>query len=220
MFQPQKRESYQYKPKIFGLRHRTETIQLKMFRNQNISFFSRWTSFSKVSNAFWISTNIPVFICLSVPVKAKSINWARKKSIERFALKPDFFHIKVDFSLKVNWVFNYFWYQQQKWHRSVGFGISPCICLNIRFNLAMLHSSGKVDNLIVIFFNTSPPSLRNFAGIWSIPVALLVYLFNNFFRYIWQFIGYIAWGLGVVFFGCLANKLFGCFWQFFLEDSG
>ena len=55
----------------------------------------------------------------------------------------------------------------------------------------MLHSSRKVDDFFdkfVIFFkgaaNTSPPSLRNFAGIWSITVALLAYLFNNFFRYI------------------------------------
>ena len=53
--------------------------------------------------------------------------------------------------------------------------------LNIGFNLAILHSSGKVDNFIdkfIIFLkgraNTSALSLRNFAGIWSIPVASLV----------------------------------------------
>ena len=53
--------------------------------------------------------------------------------------------------------------------------------LNIGFNLATLHSSGKVDNFIdkfIIFLkqrvNTSALSYRNVAGIESIPVALLV----------------------------------------------
>ena len=52
--------------------------------------------------------------------------------------------------------------------------------LNIGFNLAILHFSGKVDNFIDKFIflkgraSTSAPSLRNFAGIWSIPSALLV----------------------------------------------
>ena len=130
MFQPQKRKSCQYKPNSFCLRHRT---QLQMFGNQNISFFSRSTSFSKVSNAFWIPINIiPVLICLSVPVKAKSVNWARKTFVERFVLNPDFFSTLIVFNLKVNWFFNYFWYQQQTWHRSVVFGISPCILFEYR----------------------------------------------------------------------------------------
>ena len=52
--------------------------------------------------------------------------------------------------------------------------------LNIGFNLAILHSSGNIDNFIDKFIipkgraNTSALSLRNFAGIWSIPVALPV----------------------------------------------
>ena len=61
------------------------------------------------------------------------------------------------------------------------FGIRPCTFLNAGFNLVILHSFGKVDNFIhkiIIFLNgranTSALSLRNFAGIWSIPAALLV----------------------------------------------
>ena len=53
--------------------------------------------------------------------------------------------------------------------------------LKTGFNLAILHSSGKVDNFIdklIIFLkgraNASAPSLRNFAGIWFIPAALMV----------------------------------------------
>ena len=52
---------------------------------------------------------------------------------------------------------------------------------NIGFNLAILHSSEKFGNFIDKFIilpkgraNTSAPSLRKFAGIWSIPAALLV----------------------------------------------
>ena len=52
--------------------------------------------------------------------------------------------------------------------------------LNISFNLAILHSSGKVGSFNDKFIishkgraNTSAPSLRNFACIWSIPPALL-----------------------------------------------
>ena len=50
-----------------------------------------------------------------------------------------------------------------------------------RVNLVVLYSSGKVDNFIDKFIilrkgraNTSAPSFRNFAVIWSIPEALLV----------------------------------------------
>ena len=51
--------------------------------------------------------------------------------------------------------------------------------LNIGFNLAILHSSGKVNNFIdkfIIFFkgraNTSAPSLRNFANNFLITYKL------------------------------------------------
>ena len=70
----------------------------------------------------------------------------------------------------------------------VVFGIRPCTFLNAGFNLVILHSSGKVDNFIhkiIIFLNgranTSALSLRNFAGIWSIPVALLVSRLSKIF---------------------------------------
>ena len=60
--------------------------------------------------------------------------------------------------------------------------------LNIGFNLAILHSSGKVDNFIdkfILFLkgkaNTSAQSLRNFAGIWSIPAALLASWLSKIF---------------------------------------
>ena len=53
--------------------------------------------------------------------------------------------------------------------------------LNIGFNSTILHSSGKVDNFtdkFIIFLirraNTTAPSLRNVAGIWSVLAALLV----------------------------------------------
>ena len=51
---------------------------------------------------------------------------------------------------------------------------------DIAFNLAILHSSGKVDIFIdkfIVFLKgraNTVPSLRNLARIWSIPVALLV----------------------------------------------
>ena len=54
----------------------------------------------------------------------------------------------------------------------VVFEISPAPFLNIGFNLAILHSSGKVDNFIdkfIIFLkgrtNTLASFLRNFARI-------------------------------------------------------
>ena len=58
--------------------------------------------------------------------------------------------------------------------------------LNIGFDLAILHSSGKVDNFIHIVFlkgtaNTSALSLRSSAGIWSIPAALLVSRLSKIF---------------------------------------
>ena len=60
--------------------------------------------------------------------------------------------------------------------------------LNIDFNLAILHSSGNVDNFIekfVVFLkgrvNSSDLSIRSFAGIWSIPVALLVSRLSKIF---------------------------------------
>ena len=60
--------------------------------------------------------------------------------------------------------------------------------LNIGFNLAISHYSGKVDNFIdkfIIFVkgraNILASSLRSFAGIWSIPVALLVSRLSKIF---------------------------------------
>ena len=60
--------------------------------------------------------------------------------------------------------------------------------MNIGFNLAILHSSGQIDNFIdkfIIFLkggaNTSAPSLRNFAGIRSIAAALLVSRLSKIF---------------------------------------
>ena len=61
--------------------------------------------------------------------------------------------------------------------------------LNIGFNLAILHSSGKVDSFIDEFImflkgraNTSAPSLKHFAEIWFIPVALLTAQKNEVFH--------------------------------------
>ena len=60
--------------------------------------------------------------------------------------------------------------------------------LNIGFNLAILHSSGKADGFIDKFIifpkgraNTSAPPLRYFTGIWSIAAALLVCRLNKIF---------------------------------------
>ena len=75
--------------------------------------------------------------------------------------------------------------------------------LNVGSNLATLHTSGKVDSFIdkfIIFLkerpNTSAPSLRNFAVIWSgftgfeakqnlfTGIEAKQNLFNNLFRYV------------------------------------
>ena len=100
---------------------------------------SRRTRWSKVSNAFWRSTNImPGCICLSIPVEIRSVNWVRQKFIEWLVLKRDwyiwinFFPIKVVFSLKFYWFFNYLWYGRQKWNRWVVFGTSPCTFFEYR----------------------------------------------------------------------------------------
>ena len=49
------------------------------------------------------------------------------------------------------------------------FRVSPCTLFEYKFNLAILHSSGKADSFIDKFImflkgrvNTSTPSLRNF----------------------------------------------------------
>ena len=59
---------------------------------------------------------------------------------------------------------------------------------NIGFNLATLQSSGKVDSFIDKFItflkgkaNTSALSIRHFARIWSIPVALLIWRLSKIF---------------------------------------
>ena len=97
--------------------------------------------------------------------------------------------------------------------------------LNIGFNLAILHSSGNVDDFInkfIIFLkgrvNTSAPFLKNVPGIWSIPVALLLSRLSKTFL-ITSSDAFDNSVLGVVVFGCLTSKFVGCLWQILLEAS-
>ena len=65
--------------------------------------------------------------------------------------------------------------------------------------------------------NTSAPSLRNFAGIWSIPRALMVSWLNKIFLISSsdklensKSLDTLQLSLGVVAFGCLSSKFVGC----------
>ena len=92
--------------------------------------------------------------------------------------------------------------------------------MNIGFNLAILHSSGKVDSFIDRFIilvkgrtKTSAPSLRNLS---SIPATLLVSRLSKIFSITSsdtfdnsESLDTFQKSLGVVVFGCLANKCVG-----------
>ena len=67
--------------KFYGLEIRLNPF-IYRYPETKIFHFSKRTRWSKVSNAFWESTNVMlVCICLSIPIKTKSFKWARQINV-------------------------------------------------------------------------------------------------------------------------------------------
>ena len=84
-------------------------------------------------------TNImPVCICLSIPVKAKSMNLAEKRLLNGlfWSLSDTcrlFFLIIIVFDFKDYWFFSYFWHYLEKRNRTVDFKKKPYKFFQYRF---------------------------------------------------------------------------------------
>ena len=97
---------------------------------------------------------------------------------------------------------------------------------NIGLNLAILRSSGKLNNFIdkfIIFLNgranTSAPFLRNFAETSFIPAALPESRRSKIFLITSSNTFENSKSLGTLH-EVLVSKFVGCPWHFFLEASG
>ena len=79
-FHPQKK-NINTNQKFYGLEIRLNPF-IYRYPETKIFHFSKRTRWSKVSNAFWESTNVMlVCICLSIPIKTKSFKCARQINV-------------------------------------------------------------------------------------------------------------------------------------------
>ena len=74
----------------------------------HISSFFKANVWSNISKAFCRSTKIIlVRICLSIPLKMKSVDWTKKESVKSYFLEPDRFLWSKPFSSKSSFIFKW-----------------------------------------------------------------------------------------------------------------
>lgn len=82
----------------------------------HISSFFKANVWSNISKAFCRSTKIIlVRICLSIPLKMKSVDWTKQESVKSFFLEPDRFLWSKPFSSKSSFIFKWivFYFRQR-----------------------------------------------------------------------------------------------------------